>query len=121
MEDFMITSDGNISIRHATVDDAKLLHGWWTNEDIMGYAGFPGGWKISEDEIVSMLSKETDNTTGRFIIEIDNTPCGEMIYTNKENNIIELGAKMCNLAMNEKGYGAKALKLFMKHLLETIK
>jgi hypothetical protein len=43
-----------------------------------------------------------------------------MIYNNKEDNVVEIGIKMCDFTINEKGYGAKALKIFMKYLLETM-
>jgi RimJ/RimL family protein N-acetyltransferase len=112
--------NNNICIRNATIDDAKILCKWWNDEEIMKYAGFPGGWNISEEEIINMILKETGGTTGRWIIEIDNKPCGEMIYSNKENNVAEIGIKMCDFTINEKGYGTKALKMFMKYLLETM-
>jgi RimJ/RimL family protein N-acetyltransferase len=114
-----IRSD-NICIRKATIDDARILCTWWNDTEIMAYAGFPNGWNISEEEIVKMLSKETDKDAGRLIIEIDDKPCGEMVYNNKENNVVELGLKMCDPAIITKGYGAKALKMFMNHVLDTI-
>jgi RimJ/RimL family protein N-acetyltransferase len=98
----------------------KILCKWRNDEKIMKYAGFPNGWNISEEEIKNIILKETDEITGRRIIEIDNKPCGEMIYNNKEDNVVEIGIKMCDFTINEKGYGAKALKIFMKYLLETM-
>jgi RimJ/RimL family protein N-acetyltransferase len=116
----MEMKDGNIRIRRATTDDAATLCKWWNDDEIMRYAGFPNGWNISEQEIRDKLAGETDETAGRWIIEIDNEPCGEMVYENKENNVVQIGAKMCAPALNEKGYGARALKMLMKHLLETM-
>jgi RimJ/RimL family protein N-acetyltransferase len=116
----MEIKNDNICIRYATIDDAKILCKWWNDEKIMKYAGFPNGWDISEEEIINIILKETDEITGRRIIEIDNKPCGEMIYNNKENNVVEIGIKMCDFTINEKGYGTKALKMFMKYLLETM-
>jgi RimJ/RimL family protein N-acetyltransferase len=116
----MEIKNDNLCIRYATAKDAKILYKWWNDEKIMQYAGFPSGWNISEEEIKNIILKEKNEPAGRWIIEIDNKPCGEMIYTNKENNVMELGIKMCDLTLKEKGYGAKVLKVFMKYLLETM-
>ena len=112
--------EGNICIRYAAIDDAKKLCEWWNDDEIMKYAGFPGGWNISEEDIINMISKTAGETNRRWIIEIDNKSCGEMIYNNKENNVVEIGIKMCDLTITEKGYGTKSLKMFMKYLLETM-
>jgi len=106
----------NIALRRATVQDAELLASWWNNEEIMRYAGFSEPWNLTAQEIASMLEKETDEIAGRWIIEIDGMPRGEMIYTNKENNIFSIGVKMCALELNDKGYGASALKILMDYL-----
>jgi hypothetical protein len=43
-----------------------------------------------------------------------------MIYENKDDNIVQIGVKMCDIGKREKGYGARALKMFMNYLLEIM-
>jgi hypothetical protein len=53
-EEFHGNKRGPICIRYAAVDDAKILCEWWNDDVIMNYAGFPGGWNISEEEIINL-------------------------------------------------------------------
>ena len=69
------------------------------------------GLGISEENIVQQLSGDTDETTRRLIIEVDEVPFGEMNYRNKGNGIAEIGIKICDFSKQEKGHGKKLLSM----------
>jgi RimJ/RimL family protein N-acetyltransferase len=111
----------NLLIRYATKKDAEVLLNWWNNGKIMAHAGFPNGINTTVEKIEEQISEETDETTRRFIIEIDNKPSGEMNYRNKGDSIAEIGIKICIFENQEKGYGTKLIKMFIKYLFEQLK
>jgi RimJ/RimL family protein N-acetyltransferase len=111
----------NLLIRYATLNDAKILCNWWNDGKVMAHAGFPDGINTTEEKIMKQISEETDDTTRRWIIEIDNEPSGEMNYRNKGNNTVEIGIKICDFEKQEKGHGTKLLKMFIKYLFEQLK
>ncbi|MDR2102775.1 MAG: GNAT family N-acetyltransferase [Treponema sp.] len=110
----------NLVIRHATIHDAKILCNWWNDGKVMAHAGFPDGINTTEEKIIQQISEETDDTTRRWIIEINNEPSGEMNYRNKGDNTAEIGIKICDLNKQEKGYGTRLLKMFIKYLFEHL-
>jgi RimJ/RimL family protein N-acetyltransferase len=110
----------NLLIRYATMNDAKILCNWWNDGKVMSHAGFPNGINTTEETVKKQISEETDDTTRRWIIEIDNKPSGEMNYRNKGNGIAEIGIKICDFDKQEKGYGTKLLKMFIKYLFEQL-
>jgi RimJ/RimL family protein N-acetyltransferase len=111
----------NLLIRYATINDAKILCNWWNDGKIMAHAGFPDGINTTEEKIMKQISEETDDTTRRWIIEINNEPAGEMNYRNKGDNTAEIGIKICDFNKQEKGYGTKLLKMFIKYLFKRFK
>ena len=111
----------NLLIRYANKDDAKILCNWWNDGKIMAHAGFPNGINTTVEKIEEQISQETDETTRRFIIEIDNEPSGEMNYRNKGENVAEIGIKICIFNNQEKGYGTKLIKMFMEYVFTKLK
>jgi RimJ/RimL family protein N-acetyltransferase len=111
----------NLSIRYATINDAKVLCKWWNDGKIMAHAGFPNGINTTEEKIRNQIMEETDETTRRWIIEIDGEPSGEMNYRNKGEKTAEIGIKICDFEKQEKGYGTQLLKMFMKYLFNELK
>jgi RimJ/RimL family protein N-acetyltransferase len=110
----------NLLIRYATINDAKILCTWWNDGKIMAHAGFSNGINTTEEKIMKQISEETDDTTRRWIIEINNEPSGEMNYRNKGNNTAEIGIKICDFNKQEKGHGTKLLKMFIEYLFEQL-
>ena len=106
----------NMVIRYAAKSDARILCDWWNNGEIMAHAGFPHGINTTIEKVEQQLSEETDQTTRRFIIEINKEPSGEMNYRNKGNNIAEIGIKICDFNKQEKGCGKKLLRMFIEYL-----
>ena len=101
----MLITYGNLSIRNATAADAPQLGVWWRDGKVMAHAGFPNGLTITDEEIVKDLATDTDDTCRRLLIEVDSLPVGEMNYRNKSNHTAEIGIKICDFSMQEKGYG----------------
>lgn len=115
----MYLKNENLVIRQANENDAKVLCKWWSDGKIMAHAGFPNGIQTDINELIDRLNKETDNKM-RLIIEIDTKVVGEMSYK-IDNNIAEIGIKICDFNYQEKGYGTKAIKVLIKYLFEDMK
>jgi RimJ/RimL family protein N-acetyltransferase len=72
---------GKLRIRNATEDDAKLLCKWWNDGTIMAHAGFPNGIGINEKKVAELI-----------------TP---------QEKTAEIGIKICDANMQNKGYGTE--------------
>jgi RimJ/RimL family protein N-acetyltransferase len=105
-----------------TVSDTRVVEGmeWdlWIDpkKHVEGFVQ-----QVNSGAYWTIHKKKTDETTRRFIIEIDNKPSGEMNYRNKGDFIAEIGIKICIFENQEKGYGTKLLKMFIKYLFEQLK
>ena len=111
----MNISNGKLSIRNATVEDAPLLSKWWNDGRVMAHAGFPNGLGISENQVAVSLEKDND-LQRRLIIELENEPIGEMSYRTPEEKIAEIGIKICAPEQQNKGYGTECLKMLIEQL-----
>ena len=100
----MLLQFNNLTIRNATVEDADLLSSWWNDGKIMAHAGFPNGTGETAGEIAENLKKDTDENR-RLIIELDKRPIGEMNYSRKSEDTVEIGIKICDFLEHNKGYG----------------
>jgi predicted N-acetyltransferase YhbS/RimJ/RimL family protein N-acetyltransferase/NAD(P)H-dependent FMN reductase len=107
---------GNLAIRNARPSDAEQLCAWWNDGKIMAHAGFPNGLNEQPEKIRESLAKDSDETRRRHIIEINETPIGEMNYNNNGDGVAEIGIKICNFTQQEKGLGTKLLVLFIDAL-----
>lgn len=116
----MRIEEEEILIRNSEIKDATLLKKWWSDGRIMAHAGFPLGLKISKEEIEGFIKKEEDKTSRTLIIEYNYIPIGEMSYRRQENNVVEIGIKICDEDMQSKGLGYKIMKLFIKELFENL-
>lgn len=109
----------NILIREAKVDDAEQLCSWWNDGKVMEHAGFPNGLNTSVDKIKQQL---VENNTGnihknqRHVILYENVSIGEMNYIEIDKNTCEIGIKICNFSMQNKGLGKVILSLFIDTL-----
>lgn len=112
----MFIKQDDLTIRNATIDDASMLGKWWRDGDVMAHAGFPKGLYITDDEIATQISENTDETCRGLIIEYCNIPIGEMCYYNKGNGVAEIGIKICNFEKQEKGYGTRLIKMLISRL-----
>jgi RimJ/RimL family protein N-acetyltransferase len=112
--------ENNLLIRYATKKDAEILCKWWNDGKIMAHAGFPDGINTTIEKIQKQLLEESNDTTRRFIIEIKSEISGEMNYRNKGNKTAEIGIKICDFNQQEKGFGTKLLKMFIKYLFNKL-
>ncbi len=68
----MFIKQNNLLIRNAITNDAAKLGKWWRDGKVMAHAGFPNGINITDEEIVKQLSKDSDETQRRLIVEVNN-------------------------------------------------
>lgn len=106
---------GNILIREATINDAEQLCSWWNEGRIMEHAGFPKGLGISTETVKRQI--EDDDSKSRHMILYNNIPIGEMNYREIEGGICEIGIKICDFSMQNKGLGKIILSLFIDVLI----
>lgn len=111
----MKRSCGNLLIREATIEDALQLCKWWNDGKIMNHAGFPNGINTTLEIITKQIIKQTDSEC-RHIILYDMVPIGEMIYRIINKNTCEIGIKICDFSMQNKGLGKIILSLFIEEL-----
>ena len=105
-----------IVIRNALPQDAAQLCKWWNDGDVMAHAGFPMGLGISEEKVVAQIEAETDDTTRRHLILYSNVPIGEMNYRQISVDECEIGIKICEKSMQDRGLGRIILSLFIDAL-----
>ncbi len=105
-----------MKIRRATLDDASLICSWWNNGDIMKDVGFPNGLQKTEEKVKSHI--ECDDKI-LLILLIDDMPIGEMNYSNLGNKVCEIGIKICEVDLQNKGYGKKFSSLLIERLFSV--
>ncbi len=110
----------NLTIRNASASDAERLAEWWNDGKVMEHAGFPNGLGTNAEEVAKQISHDSDDTYRRLIIEIDGAPAGEMSYRNLGNSAAEIGIKICDFSMQDKGYGKILLSMLIKALFEDM-
>lgn len=115
----MYLKNENLIIRQANENDAHVLCKWWSDGKIMAHAGFPNGLKTDINKLIDKLNKESDNKK-RLMMVINNKRVGEMSYK-IDDNIAEIGIKICNFNYQEKGYGSKAINMLIKYLFDNMK
>jgi len=106
----------NLTIRNANPADAEILCKWWNDGAVMAHAGFPNGLNEHPDNIRESISKDSDHTHRRHIIELNGNPIGEMNYRNEGNNTAQIGIKICDPTAHEKGFGTVLLTMFIDAL-----
>ena len=115
----MLLKFKNLTIRNATVEDAKLLAAWWNDGAVMAHAGFPNGIGEKPDEIALRIQKDTDEDR-RLIIELDDIPIGEASYGVEGENTVGIGIKICNFSKQDKGYGKIILSMLISSLFQDM-
>lgn len=103
-----------VTIRKATINDANQLALWWSDGKVMSHAGFSNGLTIDQDKLKSNLAnRNNDNVV--CIIDYERKPIGECSF-NIENNIAEVGIKICDFNMQDKGIGKIVFHLLHEYL-----
>lgn len=100
------------------MSDASTLYNWWNDGSVMSHAGFPNGLNISLDKIYDQINNLPLNKR-LFILEVDHNKVGEANIT-INNNIGELGIKICEKEYQDKGYGRLFLSMMIEKLFESV-
>lgn len=104
-----------LSIREAAVEDALQLCKWWNDGRIMDHAGFPKGIHTTLENVINQIVNQ-DNLECRYIILYNDSPIGEMVYRTIDKVTCEIGIKICDFSMQNKGFGKIILSLFIEEL-----
>ncbi len=102
-------------IREAEPADAKQLCAWWNDGGVMAHAGFPNGLGTTEEKIIAKLS-DTNSKNRCHMIEYQGRLIGEMNYRDTLPGECEIGIKICDASMQNKGLGKIILSLFIRTL-----
>jgi len=108
-----------LAIRDATIEDAPLLCRWWNDGKIMAHAGFPRGLGMEEQEIANLL-KNDDDSYRHLILEHKQRPIGEMHYRVVAAQTAEIGIKICETDLQNRGNGTKFLQMLIEYLFEKL-
>ena len=100
----------DLTIRSALPADAPQLVRWWNDGAVMAHAGFPLGLGTTVEKEAARLP-----ASGRLMLEYDDRPIGEMNWRDV-GNAAEIGIKICEASMQERGLGRIALSLLISEL-----
>lgn len=103
----------NLTIRQADVSDAKQLAAWWNDGAVMAHAGFPNGLGTTEAEVIEGLGN------GRMVIEENARLIGECNYREVDDDIAEIGIKICETDCQNRGVGRKVLSMLIGWLFQN--
>lgn len=106
----------DLCIRNAENADCAQLAKWWNDGSVMAHAGFPEGLGTTAELIQKQIESDNDNIKRRLIIGYKGSTIGEMSYYNRENNIAEIGIKICDANYQEKGLGRVILSMLIREL-----
>jgi len=107
----------NIHIREALPDDAEQLCAWWNDGAVMAHAGFPNGLGMQRETVARQLAVQERSNYCHMIL-FDRRPIGEMNYRELDCAACEIGIKICDASMQNKGLGKQILSLFVTGLFE---
>ena len=99
-----------LTIRDALPSDVPQLVRWWNDGGVMAHAGFPLGLGTTVEKEAARLP-----ATGRLMLEYNGRPIGEMNWRDV-GNAAEIGIKICETTMQERGLGRIALSLLCGQL-----
>lgn len=105
-----------ITIRDATIKDARILCNWWNDGRVMAHAGFPNGIHTTIQEVQAQLRE--DQTRHRYLIEYQSKPIGEMMLEYHTLVRVEFGIKICDRSKQNQGIGKTVLSIMVQYLFE---
>lgn len=115
----------DIIVRSAQIEDIDTLAKWWASGKVMAHAGFPNGIKTDKEQIKSDIIRCHETKFPRFerlmITLKPNQNIGEMSYRMVKPNIYEIGIKICEFDLHNKGYGTLAIKALLDYLFNDCK
>jgi len=105
----------DITIREAVPEDAFQLCAWWNDGSVMAHAGFPNGLGTTIEKIISQISDRSTKHY-RHVILYQNRLIGEMNYREVAPRTCEIGIKICEPSMQNRGLGKVILSMFISAL-----
>ena len=106
---------GDIHIRETTFEDAAQLCLWWNDGKVMEHAGFPNGLGTTPEIIRDEIAEQNEKSRGHMII-YRGVPIGEMYYGEIGEKVCEIGIKICDSSLHNKGLGKVILSMFIDGL-----
>lgn len=100
----------DLTIRPAVPEDAPQLVRWWNDGAVMAHAGFPLGLGTTVEKEAARLPDAK-----RLMLEYKGRPIGEMSRRDV-GGAAEIGIKICEAPMQERGLGRIALSLLIREL-----
>ncbi len=116
----MLIQKNNMKIRKAETEDSATLCKWWNNGRVMAHAGFPGGLDTDEKKVAELI-KQNSEQNRILILEYEDRPIGEMNYRTVQDGIAEIGIKICDSNMQNRGLGTGFLKMLIGYLFNIMK
>lgn len=124
----MILKEEKVILRSALPSDVRTLSKWWADGKVMAHAGFHHGIKTDEEALLKRIKLQNEQSLPKnqlLIIELEQFyPIGEMNYREVAYGVFEIGIKICVIDEQNKGFGAKAMKMlimFLKNHLQAKK
>lgn len=104
-----------ITIREVNAEDAAQLTAWWNDGQVMAHAGFPNGLGTTVETVVRQIAEQSKKNCRHMILH-SSRPIGEMNYREIDESSCEMGIKICESDMQNKGLGKIILSLFIEGL-----
>ena len=108
----------DLEIRNAGPADCDQMARWWNDGSVMAHAGFPHGLGTTAEKIAAQIASDTDDTRRRLVIEYQGRLIGECSYRVLPDSEAEIGIKICEKDMQEKGLGKVILSLLIRALFD---
>lgn len=105
----------DLRIRNAAEEDAATLAAWWNDGKIMAHAGFPFGLSTTAEKVAEQIKGDTERHR-RLILEREGVPVGEMSYYDQGGATVEIGIKICDFSLHDRGLGKKYLSMLLSAL-----
>lgn len=116
----MLLQNGPLTIRPCRAQDARQLCLWWNDGAVMSHAGFPNGIGAVPEIEARRNDEQNPAVSLRHMIEYDNRPIGEMNYRFVQPDVCEIGIKICESSMQDRGLGKIALSMFIDGLFSQL-
>jgi RimJ/RimL family protein N-acetyltransferase len=110
----MRLENDSLVLRSARPADAQILTDWWNDGKVMAHAGFPLGLHTTQAETAALISRQSSRSR-LLILEWDGRPIGECSYR-VDGSTAEIGIKICDFEMQNRGIGRRALKMLISTL-----
>ncbi len=112
----MYLKHNDLVIRNAGPEDAAQLAAWWNDGAVMAHAGFPLGLGTTPETVAAGMSRDSDDTRCLLILEYQGRSIGEMSFRCRQDGAAEMGIKICDAAMQERGLGRQYLSMLIAAL-----